>query len=136
MLVPTDGSTTGTPARTLAISLQLLPASRIAFSRCSSSAVHGVLVRPFFLGGAVVVAPAAGAAAVPSVGVGSAAVAGADGFSSAAAGAGEARRLRGFAGCEDCCWVVVVVEVVVVVTFVAEAVGEELGSADGSAADC
>lgn len=37
---------------TLAISLQLRPASRIVFSRCSSSAVHGVLVLPFFLGGA------------------------------------------------------------------------------------
>lgn len=37
-------------ARTLAISLQLRPASRIVFNRCSSSAVHGVFVRPFFLG--------------------------------------------------------------------------------------
>ena len=35
---------------TLAISLQLLPKSRICLSRCSSSAVHGVLVLPFFLG--------------------------------------------------------------------------------------
>ena len=35
--------------RTLAISLQLQPASRIDFNRCSSSAVHGVLVLPFFL---------------------------------------------------------------------------------------
>lgn len=34
--------------RTLAISLQLRPESRIVFSRCSSSAVHGVLVLPFF----------------------------------------------------------------------------------------
>ena len=33
---------------TLAISPQLFPASRIAFSLCSSVAVHGVLVRPFF----------------------------------------------------------------------------------------
>lgn len=36
--------------RTLAISLQLRPASRIVLSLCSSSAVHGVFVRPFFLG--------------------------------------------------------------------------------------
>lgn len=31
---------------TLAISLQLLPVSRICFSRCSSAAVHGVFVLP------------------------------------------------------------------------------------------
>lgn len=37
--------------RTLAISLQLRPASRMVFKRCSSSAVQGVLVRPFFFGG-------------------------------------------------------------------------------------
>lgn len=33
---------------TLAISLQLWPASRICFNRCSSACVHGVLVRPRF----------------------------------------------------------------------------------------
>jgi len=33
---------------TFAISLQLCPASRICFSRCSSCGVHGVLVRPRF----------------------------------------------------------------------------------------
>lgn len=32
----------------LAISLQLLPASRNALSLCSSAGVHGVFVRPFF----------------------------------------------------------------------------------------
>jgi len=32
---------------TFAISLQLLPASRICFSRCSSAGVHGVFVRLF-----------------------------------------------------------------------------------------
>ena len=40
------------PARsasfTFAISPQLLPASRICFNSCSSAAVQGVLVRPFF----------------------------------------------------------------------------------------
>jgi hypothetical protein len=36
----------------LAISAQLLPASRICFRRCSSAGVHGVFVRPFFAGGA------------------------------------------------------------------------------------
>lgn len=36
--------------RTFAISLQLRPASRIVLSLCSSSAVQGVLVLPFFLG--------------------------------------------------------------------------------------
>lgn len=77
----------------------------------------------------VVVDSVAGAAAAPSVGACSAAVVGADVFSSAVAGAGEARRLRGFACCDDGCWVVVVV-VVVVVTLVAEAVGDELVSAD------
>lgn len=35
--------------RTFAISLQVLPLSRICFRRCSSAAVHGVLVRLFFL---------------------------------------------------------------------------------------
>lgn len=35
----------------LAISLQLLPASRKVLSRCSSAGVHGVLVRPFFAAG-------------------------------------------------------------------------------------
>jgi hypothetical protein len=34
---------------TFAISPQLLPASRIVFNLCSSPAVHGVLVLPFFL---------------------------------------------------------------------------------------
>jgi len=36
---------------TFAISAQLLPASLIFFSLCSSAAVHGVLVRLFFTGG-------------------------------------------------------------------------------------
>lgn len=36
---------------TFAISLQLFPASLIIFSRCSSAAVHGVFVLPFFGGG-------------------------------------------------------------------------------------
>lgn len=42
---------------TLAISLQLLPKSRICLSLCSSSAVHGVLVLPFFLGGLSTIPP-------------------------------------------------------------------------------
>ena len=33
---------------TLAISLQLFPASRMAFNRCSSAGVHGVFVLLFF----------------------------------------------------------------------------------------
>lgn len=41
---------TGHDFITFAISLQLLLASRIAFNLCSSSAVQGVFVRPFFLG--------------------------------------------------------------------------------------
>jgi hypothetical protein len=36
---------------TFAISLQLLPASLICFSLCSSAGVQGVFVRPFFAGG-------------------------------------------------------------------------------------
>lgn len=36
---------------TLAISAQLLPASRMFFSLCSSAGVHGVFVRLFFAGG-------------------------------------------------------------------------------------
>lgn len=42
---------------TLAISLQDLPKSRICLSLCSSSAVHGVLVLPFFLGGVSTIPP-------------------------------------------------------------------------------
>lgn len=38
-------------ARTLAISLQLLPASRMLFSLLSSAGVHGVFVLPFFTTG-------------------------------------------------------------------------------------
>ena len=38
--------------RTFAISLQLLPASRIVFNLCSSAGVHGVFVLLFFGGGA------------------------------------------------------------------------------------
>lgn len=34
--------------QTLAISLQVLPESRMVLSLCSSSAVHGVFVLPFF----------------------------------------------------------------------------------------
>ena len=41
---------------TFAISPQLFPASRMAFSLCSSAAVHGVFVRPFFLTASSVVA--------------------------------------------------------------------------------
>ena len=37
--------------KVLAISLQLLPASRRVFSRCSSAGVHGVFVLPFFATG-------------------------------------------------------------------------------------
>ena len=37
--------------KVFAISLQLLPASRKVFSRCSSAGVHGVFVRPFFATG-------------------------------------------------------------------------------------
>lgn len=61
-------------ALTFAISLQLRPASRMVLSLCSSSAVHGVLVRPFFLG----VASTAGGIALgspsiaPGVGIGAA----------------------------------------------------------------
>jgi hypothetical protein len=65
--------------RTFAISPQLLPASRIVFSLCSSAAVQGVFVLPFFLppssGGARVGAGLGGAANVaaallPSSGAG------------------------------------------------------------------
>lgn len=87
---------------TLAISLQLFPASRIAFSLCSSSAVQGVLVRPFFFGGgSEVVAPAVGLAAsllVP-VEVGGAAMV----VVEAGTCSGDERRLRGFEGCIGCC---------------------------------
>jgi hypothetical protein len=38
---------------TFAISAQLLPASLIFLSLCSSAAVHGVLVRLFFKGGCI-----------------------------------------------------------------------------------
>jgi hypothetical protein len=38
---------------TFAISAQLLPASLIFLSLCSSAAVHGVLVRLFFTGGCI-----------------------------------------------------------------------------------
>ena len=37
--------------KVFAISLQLAPASRNAFSRCSSAGVQGVLVRPFLATG-------------------------------------------------------------------------------------
>lgn len=95
---PTASGLLATP--TLAISLQLFPASRIAFSLCSSSAVHGVLVRPFFFGGvgSEAVAPAVGLAAslpVP-VEVGGAAMV------EAGACSGDGRRLRGFEGCIGC----------------------------------
>lgn len=42
----------GSNPPTFAISLQLLPASRIVFSLCSSAGVHGVFVLLFFGGGA------------------------------------------------------------------------------------
>ena len=56
--------------QTFAISLQVLPASRMVLSLCSSSAVHGVLVRPFFFPGAVsgVLDTGGGAFASPSTG--------------------------------------------------------------------
>lgn len=50
--------------QTLAISAQVLPASRIALSLCSSSAVHGVFVRPFFFPGGGGAGVASGAAAI------------------------------------------------------------------------
>ncbi len=40
-------------SRTFAISAQLLPASLIFLSLCSSAAVHGVFVRLFFTGGCI-----------------------------------------------------------------------------------
>jgi hypothetical protein len=64
-------------ARTFAISPQLLPASRIVFSLCSSVAVQGVFVLPFFLpaspgvaltGADVEGVGTVGAALVPSAG--------------------------------------------------------------------
>jgi hypothetical protein len=83
---------------TLAISAQLLPASLIVFSLCSSAAVHGVLVRLFLAGGCIGAdgvsgsamldeGPAAGAMGLDEVGP-------------------EARRftLRGLAGCNDSCF--------------------------------
>lgn len=42
----------GSNSRTFAISLQLLPASRMVFSLCSSAGVHGVFVLLFLGGGA------------------------------------------------------------------------------------
>ena len=54
---------------TLAISAQLFPASRIAFSRCSSAGVHGVLVRLFLAGGGT---GAEFASSVAAVGAGAA----------------------------------------------------------------
>jgi hypothetical protein len=44
-------SRTSKKFHTFAISAQLLPASLIVLSLCSSAAVHGVLVRLFFAGG-------------------------------------------------------------------------------------
>lgn len=48
---------------TFAISAQLLPASLIVLSLCSSAAVHGVLVRLFFAGGCIVAAVSCSTAA-------------------------------------------------------------------------
>ena len=80
---------------TLAISLQLFPASRIAFNLCSSSAVHGVLVLPFFFGVvSEAVAPTAGLAATPPTPIVVEGAAMAEGICS-----GDGRRLRGFDGC-------------------------------------
>jgi hypothetical protein len=45
--------------KVFAISLQLLPASRIVFNLCSSAAVHGVLVLGFFAGAPGTAPPAA-----------------------------------------------------------------------------
>ena len=79
---------------TLAISPQLLPASRICFSRCSSAAVHGVLVRPRFF-------------ALPSLrsdetgtepGALARSLVGAAGDDDSNAGLREARRFLGFEG--------------------------------------
>lgn len=52
----------------MAISLQLRPASRIVLSRCSSSAVHGVFVRPFFLGVDSTAGSALGSSIAPTPG--------------------------------------------------------------------
>lgn len=60
--------------RTLAISAQLFPWSRICLSLSSSAGVHGVLVRLFFTGGvgtgaAAASSTAGGAAGAPTGGV-------------------------------------------------------------------
>lgn len=88
---------------TLAISPQLLPASRIVFNLCSSVAVQGVLVRPFFLapssatvanGADVVCAGSVAAVLLPSPGP--------DGLAGDLfgldSGSGEARRFLGLGG--------------------------------------
>ena len=82
-------------SRTLAISLQLLPASRMAFNLCSSSAVHGVFVRPFFFGAgswATVVATVLTGGSVVTGGGGGAVI------GTTGPGCGDIRRLRGFWG--------------------------------------
>ena len=82
-------------SRTLAISLQLLPASRMAFNLCSSSAVHGVFVLPFFFGAgswaAVVTTVLTWGSVVIAVGGGATRGTGGP-------GCGDIRRLRGFWG--------------------------------------
>jgi hypothetical protein len=79
-LVSAEPAIVPTPrAHTFAISAQLLPASRICFSRSSSAGVHGVFVRLFFAGGGAGVSSAgAGCAGAVAgwVGAGAGAAAG------------------------------------------------------------
>jgi hypothetical protein len=85
---------------TFAISPQLLPASRIVFSLCSSVAVQGVFVLPFFLppssGGARTGAGFGGAASVEAVLLPSAGAGGLEGEPGGlVSGLSEARRFLG-----------------------------------------
>ena len=94
ILSPSSG---GHPTNlTLAISPQLLPASRILFSNCSSPAVHGVFVRLLFLAPLSLSSDDTGTEPEPSV----LPVEGAVGDDSAT-GLLEARRLRGFDGVDS-----------------------------------
>ena len=81
---------------TLAISPQLLPASRILLSNCSSPAVHGVLVRLLFLTPLSLSSDDTGTEPEPSV----LPVEGAVGDDSGT-GLLEARRFRGFGGVDS-----------------------------------
>jgi hypothetical protein len=88
---------------TFAISPQLLPASRIVFNLCSSLAVHGVLVLPFFLPASTGVA-GTGADVSGAAGIGAALLSstGAGGLEGEPVGLDpallEARRFLGLAG--------------------------------------